>query len=335
MKKNIMEGANGKKRVQVATSVTERIGLTSRQKSLVPRGRESKPTNASQARSGPRTVHGKQKSKYNALKHGIFAGVVLPNESRSQYESLLTDLIDNLSPKGRLEEILVEKLAMLSWRQKRLVEAERAEIQNSADFLEWEEENRQLQNLRGLDPPSPVDEIPLIDQMENPKVLERCLELLGDLKKGLEARGFDEKMDSEMLRKIYGVCRQYKTLGDIYSAWYGTSQVSEEVRQREGYASPAVCKERVLEEIEEEIARLMEYQEKQKSAMSKRFALARVRLRVPQSPDLDRLLKYETSLDRSFARNLDQLERWQRMRLGQPVPPPLHVNVVSNDMPVP
>jgi hypothetical protein len=36
--------------------------------------------------------------------------------------------------------------------------------------------------------------------------------------------------------------------------------------------------------------------------------------------ELDRLLRYEASLDRSFDRTLSQLERLQRMRLGQPVP---------------
>jgi hypothetical protein len=39
------------------------------------------------------------------------------------------------------------------------------------------------------------------------------------------------------------------------------------------------------------------------------------------------LLRYGASLERSFDRTLNQLERAQRMRLGQPVPPPLNVNI--------
>lgn len=109
--------------------------------------------------------------------------------------------------------------------------------------------------------------------------------------------------------------------------WYDTSQVSEEERQKEGYASAADCKERILQEIDHEIERLRNYREMQKSIILKRATLARI--------DLDRLLRYEANLERSFDRTLNQLERLQRMRLGQPVPPPLQVNVSSNDMPVP
>jgi len=47
---------------------------------------------------------------------------------------------------------------------------------------------------------------------------------------------------------------------------------------------------------------------------------------VPDGPGLDRLLRYEASLERSFDRTLSQLERLQRMRLGQPVLPKLEVS---------
>jgi hypothetical protein len=40
---------------------------------------------------------------------------------------------------------------------------------------------------------------------------------------------------------------------------------------------------------------------------------------VPEAPQLDRLLRYEASLERAIDRTLTQLERLQRMRLGQPV----------------
>ncbi|MFY9584304.1 MAG: hypothetical protein WAR21_07430 [Candidatus Acidiferrales bacterium] len=48
-------------------------------------------------------------------------------------------------------------------------------------------------------------------------------------------------------------------------------------------------------------------------------------IRRELSPEL--LLRYETSLERQFDRILTQLERLQRMRLGQPVPPPVKVEL--------
>lgn len=205
MNGQITEEADDNKRVQAANSTREGFESTSHQESLVSRGKEAGPTNLSQTKpgshpqprgaSGPRTSQGKQRSKYNAIKHGIFAAVVLPKgESRVQYESLLGGLFEDLSPQGRLEETLVEKLAMILWRHRRLIQAENAEMRNSTEFLEWEEENRQVQSLKGLNNPD-FDLPQIIDQIEKPKILERCLELLVGLKEELVARGFEEESD--------------------------------------------------------------------------------------------------------------------------------------------
>jgi hypothetical protein len=48
---------------------------------------------------------------------------------------------------------------------------------------------------------------------------------------------------------------------------------------------------------------------------------------VPESTRLDRLLKYGASLERDFDRTLNQLERRQRVRTGQPIPPQFNVNI--------
>jgi hypothetical protein len=49
-----------------------------------------------------------------------------------------------------------------------------------------------------------------------------------------------------------------------------------------------------------------------------------------EPPDWDLLLRYYTTLDRAIDRTLAQLERFQRMRLGQPVPPRIDVNLSSS-----
>jgi hypothetical protein len=48
---------------------------------------------------------------------------------------------------------------------------------------------------------------------------------------------------------------------------------------------------------------------------------------IPNGLGLERLLRYEASLNRDFDRTLSQLERIQRMRLGQPVAPRLELDV--------
>ena len=48
---------------------------------------------------------------------------------------------------------------------------------------------------------------------------------------------------------------------------------------------------------------------------------------VPEPSRTDRLLKYGASIQRDYDRSLNQLERLQRARKGQPVLPTLNVNV--------
>jgi hypothetical protein len=48
---------------------------------------------------------------------------------------------------------------------------------------------------------------------------------------------------------------------------------------------------------------------------------------LPPMDATDKLLRYEAHLDRQLYRAMDQLERMQRLRGGENVPPPLNVNV--------
>jgi hypothetical protein len=48
---------------------------------------------------------------------------------------------------------------------------------------------------------------------------------------------------------------------------------------------------------------------------------------VPSQDVVERLLRYEAHLGREFDRTLNQLERLQRIRLGQPVPPSVRVEL--------
>jgi len=62
----------------------------------------------------------KDRSK-NALKHGAFSReLILPGESRKEYERLLSELEAEYSPSGPSETYLVNHLASLLWRERRL-----------------------------------------------------------------------------------------------------------------------------------------------------------------------------------------------------------------------
>jgi hypothetical protein len=85
--------------------------------------------------------------------------------------------------------------------------------------------------------------------------------------------------------------------------------------------------ENFLEDLKEEIKRLGRYKKEQVAVLSSKLELESFRRNVPDTPQLDRLLRYEASLERAIDRALSQLERLQRMRKGQPVLPPIKVEI--------
>ena len=52
---------------------------------------------------------------------------------------------------------------------------------------------------------------------------------------------------------------------------------------------------------------------------------------IPEGEDLDRLLKYETAIERQLYKALNQLERMQRHRAGDNVPPPIKIDLDLNN----
>ena len=289
------------------------------------------PSSAVHRATGPVTDLGKRTASRNATKRGIFSKVILlKGESKIEYEELFAGLLENLQPVGALEELLVEKLATITWRQRRLLLAEGAEIQKNREFVEWDQRSSEYEAAKKSTESLILFNNGLIQKVDNPDVLERCLELLWELRKQIAKNGLNQKNDSFLLEKIYGERKGYRLSEDLYDSywkWFSTSETPEEEREREGYASPAQCYKNVLDEIDKEILRLSSYQKKRALVETERMQLEVVSRSIPDGPGLERLLRYEVSLNRDFDRTLSQLERTQRMRLGQPVAPRLELDV--------
>jgi hypothetical protein len=286
------------------------------------------PTRNPRRATGPRTELGKQTASCNATKHGIFAkAVLLKGESRCDYEDLLTGLRDAFQPVGRFEDLLVETLATTTWRKRRLLLAESAQIQMNTEFSDWDRVGRELKEAAYLD-----DTNGLVRYMDKLGVIQYCVRLLLGLQEQIERNGFDTEADEDILEKIYGSrddTRFREDLYDFYLMCLGTANVSEEDRERKGLHSPERCKSEMLRKIKNEIHRLERYDKKQSSIEAEQAKLEVVSRNVPDDDNLDRLLRYEASLERSFDRTLNQLERVQRRRRGESIPPPITVNLSS------
>lgn len=67
--------------------------------------------------TGPRTPHGKSRSRFNATRHGLTAQhVVLPVEDYDAYQQLRADLIGEFTPQSPSEGLLVDLFVQAAWR---------------------------------------------------------------------------------------------------------------------------------------------------------------------------------------------------------------------------
>jgi len=90
-----------------------------------------------QKSTGPTSTKGKAIVSGNRITHGILSDkLLLEGENPDDYQSLLDDLQSQLRPAGTLEQSLVEKIAVIFWRQRRLVGAETATIELSINPLQ-------------------------------------------------------------------------------------------------------------------------------------------------------------------------------------------------------
>jgi hypothetical protein len=80
--------------------------------------------------TGPKTERGKGHSRYNAVKHGTLASALLLRSGarKAEFNRLVRELRKDLQPVGRLQELLVEEMAVWYLRKQRVLLYESAEI---------------------------------------------------------------------------------------------------------------------------------------------------------------------------------------------------------------
>ena len=78
-----------------------------------------------QRSTGPRSPEGREISSRNAQQHGVLSQRVTTDvEENELYESMLNGLMDEYGPRSETEILLVERLANLFWRERRLIQTE-------------------------------------------------------------------------------------------------------------------------------------------------------------------------------------------------------------------
>ena len=306
----------------------EGLNRTQPSNSSAPGGNKKTPLAIAPRATGPRTPAGKRRSRYNALKSGIFAkAALLEGESPTEFASLLEGLREDLQPEGTLETVLVENLAVLLWRKRRFLRAEGAEIANAAEFNSVDSMQAQLREAWDQ---SRAGESSggMLRNTSNPFVLQEAIQALTMVRIVLETVGFRKDKDPWLLRKLYGLDHDNGVPLGVFKLYQALSHLATNPSKGdEAPRSPDELKKQVLAVLDDEIKRLEALKEMQRIIGKQRGEYEAIAALVPSQGALDRLVRYEAHLSREIDRTLSQLERLQRIRLGQAVQPPLRLEV--------
>jgi hypothetical protein len=307
--------------------------------------------------TGPKTERGKRTVARNAIKHGILAREVVitagdGKESSEEFQALVERLWEEYEPVGVVEESLVQRIAACWWRTARVLRAENGEIRQRLDTLAMDREQRNSdKGNRDLE----FSELSLLAEKDGQPMLTKdessaVREALRDFHKnhfGLRSMtALLETAKSEIARNGYISLDIKIRIFHEFKAWdynfahacltscgpleakkadepfekVADEQAVGEQARKEKTALIAANIDDYLEEIRELERNVTIREDLARDAEARSFSL-------PPADATDKLLRYEAHLDRQLYRAMDQLERLQRRRQGENVPPPVNINL--------
>ena len=122
----------------------------------------------SQKSTGPKTATGKKRVSRNAVRHGFFSKFLLiqhrdGKESQDEYDDFYAGIRKHYQPVGWLEELWVEKIAVWSWRLRRLIRCESGQIDRALAGHSYELQQSKADDL--AEPESAPSSNPEMDAM--------------------------------------------------------------------------------------------------------------------------------------------------------------------------
>jgi len=258
--------------------------------------RETNQANALKS-TGPRTAQGKRNIRFNAVKHGFFARQIVVSskkigEDPRDFEALLRKLRQHYDPADIGEEMQVENIAVCLWRERRALRCELGEVGHARDV------NRRHNLFNAVvSSDSPAKRI-LQVLRKGDLEMDRDGELSPSTKSTLSALFHWDELDDAVLEKAGS--------------------------RPDGARQIAVLQELLHQNIREAIQHFEAFREESEKNQERRVI---ERYSIPDDEALNRILKYQALNDRRLQRALIQLERLQRQRKGDYVPPPVKVSV--------
>ena len=262
-----------------------------------------------QLSTGPKTALGKGKSALNAVKHGIFTKECLKNisdEEARDYEVLRAGIFESLKPRDQMQAILCDKIAIDAWRLRKV--------------LAFEQGATQLEMLNLDTSDSPVDlsrrEV-LVGHLESYKSELKNLNQLKNLINNGALNSLSE-LSGEIYELLFEVIQSVKQrFPEIYEkVEIDYLHECENLRDfcEQNDIEIETFKQDLLDRIENKLrsgSNMPNYYENSLQEFDHKRSIYESVAQLPSAENTDKVIRYETHLQRSIEKNLRLLRSLQ------------------------
>jgi hypothetical protein len=281
--------------------------------------------------TGPKSVEGKAVVSGNAIRHGLLSWKpTIPGlENADEWEAHLERIMESLAPMGYMETVLAERIALLLWRLGRVCRYEREVIAVSEERTEIDWTSTRPYSERGNDQsPLEIANSKIESVQANHKLATNATALPPETK-------VDRKAAANLLSTAAYTLSVELYEGRIWPSYANGIELSHvnwtAARFLECLRIVAQSRKYSVEDVlmwlgdhtKNELAQAQAKLKAQRDDLD-RFHRS---LLLPSRKMLEKLSRYETTLERSLFKALHELERRQAARDGQTVPLPVAVDV--------
>ena len=281
---------------------------------LTPRQLESRRKNARKS-TGPRTAAGKRRSAMNGLKYGYYTGpntmeqsMLLLGEDPNEFHVFRLELIASRQPADAVEQMLVEDIAMLAWKKRRINRAQQGLQLRNLEMLELARHRQALEVGRETADIS-QDEVlksGLRRAAPSPARFGEILSNLEVLKAFVARQDFSQDI-SAVITMLYGETATLRGAQIAHSFCELGEQGVESEEQRSLATSLKIAIEEEIRDVMEEYTLFLQEHVHISPAL-RDSALA------PVHPEWTAIVRHEYTLDRLIERKLKLLMQIQRAR---------------------
>jgi hypothetical protein len=302
--------------------------------------------------TGAKTERGKRAASRNAITHGILAREIVitagdGEESQEEFDALAEELVEYYKPVGPMERRFVEKIAICWWRLGRAIRAENGELRKRLDTLSMDRTLRHedevnlalLYSVGGVglfNAQNAADaRVTTVERHSTLQAMDRRLRehplglvylttLLEVAKSEIGRAGDLSEAIGKKILLMFGAldlpfalhCRNSSAPETKAEGQPSGSDADKETETDPAFTLALIDLQ--LKKLSLLKAHALERKELSQDAEARSFSM-------PSKDATDKLLRYEAHIDRQLYRAKDELERLQRQRNGQNVPPPLNV----------